>query len=1120
MRRLLAVLIALTIAIPAVAQDFKMEPAAKSPEDSLKCIKPRPGFKVELMVAEPLVKSPIAFAWGPDGKFWVVEMGDYPLGVDGKGKPGGKIKFLEKSKPDGPYDKMTVFMDGLGFPTGVFPYGKGILVTCAPDIFYAELGKDGKVKKEVLFTGFKEGNQQHRVNGLSWGIDNWIYGANGDSGGQIQGAKSTGLLPRKVKEGIVDIRGRDFRFKPDTGEFETVSGQSQFGRCRDDWGNWFGCNNSNPMYHYVLDDNYLKRNPNVLYPDPKVNVSVKPGAAEVFPISKPLPRFNNPQALNHFTSACSTIIYRDTLFGKEFEGNMFVSEPVHNLIHREIMKPKGVTFTSQRADDEQTSEFLASSDNWFRPTMIQIGPDGALWIADMYRYVIEHPEWIPKDWQKKLDLRAGENMGRIYRVYPADKKPREIVRLDGMKPKELVKQLESPSGAVRDMAHQLLLKKFETADQASALEEMAKKSKSPQARLHAIFAQDQLRGWRFGEIRELLADPHTEIRKNCIALLEGFSLRGEPELIDALEKNENEPVRLQVAYLLNGSGAAGLEPRLAKFLFANTENRYLLAAALSSVSKKNWPITFAEIVKYDKIPVQLFVPLTRLAKAYGEPKDVSTLFTRQLAVQSKVPVSEQILGVAELLDTMDKIEWGLERFIVEQDRDVVLNRFKTIHGDALKMLDDSKAPMRYKLAAIRVLARGLESDKDDRKSLTALLAPKTPDELQSAAITQLSRTGDAGTPILLLGRWKSYSPALRGQVLDTLFSRAMWTKMTLDMVRQKKVPVQEIDAIRRQRLLQHKDADIREAAAKLFTSASSADRGKIVDTYWLAMPDKGDGQRGAKLFAKTCATCHKLGDMGQNVGPDLASVGDKSPQGLLTAILDPNRAVEARYINYLATTKNGLTFTGILASETSTSITLVGPDGKSHQLLRNELDDLASTGKSLMPEGLEKDLSPQDIADIIEHVRSNQPALKRKEFPGNTPKTVRPGKNGRVHLLPADAAIYGPSLVIEKKYSNLGFWSKPDDRVVWTVELPKEAIFSVWYDFACDTGSAGNTVTIECDTAKLAYKVQSTGSWDTYQLQSIGALRIPAGTHEIIMRSEGPIRGAMIDLKEVELRPR
>src|SRR5438105_5676666 len=159
-----------------------MEPGPKSPEESRKCIQVRPGFTVELMAAEPLVMDPIAFAWGPDGKFWVVEMGDYPLGVDGKGKFGGKVKFLTKSKDDGPYEKATVFLDNLGYPTGVTPWGKGVIVTCAPDIFYAEDTKGtGKAdKKIILFTGFREGNQQHRVNGLVWGLDDWLYGANGD----------------------------------------------------------------------------------------------------------------------------------------------------------------------------------------------------------------------------------------------------------------------------------------------------------------------------------------------------------------------------------------------------------------------------------------------------------------------------------------------------------------------------------------------------------------------------------------------------------------------------------------------------------------------------------------------------------------------------------------------------------------------------------------------------------------------------------------------------------------------------------------------------------------------------------------------------------------------------
>ena len=238
------------------------EPAGKSAADSLKSIAVAPGFTVELVASEPLVKDPIAFEWGADGKLWVVEMGDYPLGTDGKGKPGGVVRFLEDTNGDGRYDKQTTFLESLGFPTGVMPWREGVLVACAPDIFYAvDRDGDGKADyREVLFTGFGQGNQQHRLNGFEIGLDGWLYGANGDSDGRVRSAK-TGK--------VNSISGRDFRFRPDTGEFEAESGRTQYGRHRDDWGHWFGNNNPNWAWHYVLANHDLKRNPSFAPPDPR-----------------------------------------------------------------------------------------------------------------------------------------------------------------------------------------------------------------------------------------------------------------------------------------------------------------------------------------------------------------------------------------------------------------------------------------------------------------------------------------------------------------------------------------------------------------------------------------------------------------------------------------------------------------------------------------------------------------------------------------------------------------------------------------------------------------------------------------------------------------------------------
>ena len=250
-------------------------PPMLSPEDALAAIEVSEGFEVELVAAEPLVQDPVNFDWGPDGRLWVVEMADYPLGLDGTGQPGGRVKVLEDTDGDGVYDRSTLFADGLNTPTGIMVWRRGVLVSGAPDITYLEdANGDGKAdKREVLFTGFAEGNQQHRVNGFSYGLDNWVYLANGDSGGTVKSIKTGKTLP---------INGRDLRIRPDTGEMETQSGQTQFGRHRDDWGNWFGCNNPNPIFHFVMDERYLRRNPHAKYPSSKRDI--RQGPVDVFPI--------------------------------------------------------------------------------------------------------------------------------------------------------------------------------------------------------------------------------------------------------------------------------------------------------------------------------------------------------------------------------------------------------------------------------------------------------------------------------------------------------------------------------------------------------------------------------------------------------------------------------------------------------------------------------------------------------------------------------------------------------------------------------------------------------------------------------------------------------------------
>jgi putative heme-binding domain-containing protein len=244
--------------------------------------------------------------------------------------------------------------------------------------------------------------------------------------------------------------------------------------------------------------------------------------------------------------------------------------------------------------------------------------------------------------------------------------------------------------------------------------------------------------------------------------------------------------------------------------------------------------------------------------------------------------------------------------------------------------------------------------------------------MQAAAIAALSKRREAEGTQLLLNHWKGLTPSLRAAAVDGLLSRVESAKLLLDAVAAKKVLVMEIDAPRRQRMMQYPDKTVRARAGELFAQTINADRQKVIDGFAAALTLAGDAKKGKEIFGKTCATCHRLADVGNAVGPDLMSVGDKSSQGLMVAILDPNRAVEPRYINYIATTNDDQTLTGLLASESATSITLMGAEGKPVTLRRGDLKDLRSSNTSLMPDGLEAGMTGQELADLMAFVRAGK----------------------------------------------------------------------------------------------------------------------------------------------------
>ena len=1057
-------------------------PQPKSPSAALKTIQVKPGFHVELVAAEPLVQDPVAFDWGPDGKLWVTEMADYPLGIDEKGTFAGRVRYLEDTNGDGKYDKSTLFLDGLGYPTGVMAWRNGVIVTTAPEVFYAEdTNGDGKADlHESLYTGFGEGNQQHRVNGLRWGLDNWVYLANGDSGGE--------LVSVKTKEKL-NLSRRDLRIKPDAGLMDPQSGQTQFGRERDDWGNWFGSNNSNPAFHYALADHYLRRNKDLIAPDPKVQVSIQPGAATIFPVSRTQARFNDLNKVNRITSACGLCFYRDQLLGPEFVGNSFICEPVHNLVHREIVSPQGTTFTSRRAESEQDSEFMASTDNWFRPTMARTGPDGALWVADMYRHVIEHPQWIPKEMQEKLDLRAGKEQGRIYRVV-RDKTPlRPVPRLDQLSHTELVQVLESPNGTQRDMAHQLIVSRNDKTF-VPELNKMVQQGKSATARLHALCVLDGLGPVSSETVLLAFQDEHPGVRRHAIRISETELNRSSaigPQLLQ-LVSDQDPQVKMQLAYSLGEWNDPQAGVVLARLALASDDDPFLRAAILSSAGKNIDAFTRTLIQERNvkQPPATVFNSLVTMAVSANHPETIAQLY--ELVGQQpegKSFESWQFQAVSTLLHALGRRNQTLPQYYQQAGKQLqsALDQLRPLFQQARAIAGDETAAAEKRKLVLLLLGRGFDEQEQDFEILAELLSPRNSRQLQSAAVTALTQFGNQRTPQMLLSRWKSFGPDLRTEVLSALLSRPAWVKSVLDGIDQKTILPSDIDASSRQILLSHKDQKLREQATKLLAASVDSNRTKVVEAYASVSSMKGNVETGHQLFVKRCSVCHQLNNEGKPIGPDLSALTDKSPRTLLTAILDPNRAIESKYVSYLAVTVNGLTFNGLLAAESGESITLVQNDGKAVTLLRNDLEELQSTGKSLMPEGLEKDMPHQDFADVIAYLNATE--RPRKIFAGNQPAVVQPEALwGDYFLVPQIAAIYGETIQFENKYKNLGYWQSENDRAVWTLDTPQAGKYDVYLEYACPQG-AGNQVLLEVAGQRLSWIVSGTGSWDVYQNQKL-----------------------------------
>lgn len=1096
----------------------------RSAQQSWATLRLKPGFQADLVAAEPLTVDPVAIDFDAEGRLWVAEMHDYPLGLDGKFSPGGRVRVLVDRDRDGVFDESTVFLDKIPFPTGLFVWRKGVLVCAAPDVIYAEdTNGDGRADEiRKVLSGFGVENYQGRVNSLAWGLDGWLYGSCGLFGGQI---KATG------GDEPVALGNRDFRFHPDEGDLEPATGRTQQSRVRDDWGNWFGCDNSNLARHYVLEDHDLRRNTHIAPPAVTVNLAAGTEGNRVFSLLPSAQRFKLSGPVNQVTAACGLGVYRDSLLGADYTGNLFTCEPVNLVVHRRVLVPDGGTFRGERAADERESEFLASTDSWFRPVQARTGPDGALWVVDMSRYVIEHPRWIPAEDLAQVDVRAGHSQGRIYRIRPSDVEPRPIERLDRSNALALIDALESPNGPQRDLASQLLVE-YPAPDADSPvvrrLETLVRSNPLAVTRLHALVALDQWGRLSTDTLLAALADSHPGVVRHGVRIA-GERADDEPTVAQrllALAPAKDARVRLEVACALGEISDRSVGRVLADMVLAHPQDSYLQGAALSSLDGERAADALAEVFAKAKTqaPPESFV--SRLVATMSATANEAGLVAVLRGIDSQNAMGMptwQWAAAAGFFETLQRRGIAIASILPNEDQQRVERLFQA----ARDIVAQADLPDDKRVAAIRLLGRRVDDRAAEFEVLKNLLGPRVSPAVRSAAISTFARINDERVPALLLADWQTLTPATHAQVLDVLLSRPAWQKVLVDRLESKTIPVSQIDAARRQQLATQLSGELKRRAENILAGSISADRQQVIAHYRTTLDQArgadsaADAKLGQVVFAKRCAACHRLGAVGHDVGPNLATVANKTAEFLLTEILDPNRNVDSRYLQYVAVGADGRTHTGLLASESATSVTLKGQEARSVELLRSDLDEFRGTGKSIMPEGFERDVNVDEMRQLLAYLRETAAAIPAKKFPGNSPATVTLGTNGSYALRAALAELRGPELAFEPApFRNIGYWHSPQDEATWNVDVAKEGRFDVYLDYSCHDDSAGNAYAIDGLGDSVRGRIATTGGWDKYRQVKVATVSLSAGKKTVAMRPDSAaLKGALADLRAIVLVP-
>jgi putative heme-binding domain-containing protein len=932
-----------------------------SPQEAIKKMKVPDGFTVELVAAEPDIVNPVAMTFDEKGRIWITESLEYPRRSPGPGRD--RVKVLESTKGDGNYDKITIFAEGLNIPSGIAVGYGGVWVANSPDILFYKIGADGKAagQPEVVVTGFGRSDTHELPNSLTWGPDGWLYGLNGV------------FNPAHVKQGgkTFDFTCALFRIHPKTHEFQLFcEGTSNpWGIAWDNDGSAFVSACVIDHLWHLTETGYYHRQGGP-YP----------------PFTWPLEsivRHKHQKAaycgLHFFDSDAYPPEYRDKLYMGNIHGGCINSD--------ELTRDGSTYFGKPRPD------FLTANDAWFMPVVQKTGPDGCLYILDWYdRY---HCYQDAGRDPKGID----RERGRLYRVRYNDTPPAGLFDLSKESDEQLIKRLHSPNVLFRDLAQRILCER-DSADARPKLEQLVLDDAAPRkARMHALWSLIGTGRLNTTFHAKLLAykdagfcawavraagnfgNVDAAIRDKALSLAADASRDVQLQVVIAAKKLDGVdpfPIYLRV---LETCGDDKLIPHIVwqnlHPLLEDKADAFLALLAKTDLSqspnlKSLMPRVIDRILGRRQDDPAAIVTLFGVF-SNGKNADAATARACLSALAGKVQTGE-IAG-----DKLNKLKKQLEPILT---RHLNGKPDEPLVFDSALLATTLKEPIGYSIVR-QAFASKDRSEADRLRALDALIAANDAQlpaavapvltsgsaKFREQVLGSLGRLDDAKVGELVLAAYGGMEPDLQPKAIELLTQRTAWSKQLMQAVAAKKIPAGAVNVNQVRKLLASKDADlVKQVQATWGTirEERNPEREKIVaDMRKFLTQTKGDPLKGQLVFKNFCAQCHKMYGEGKDVGPDITANGRATFEQLLSNVFDPSLVIGVGYQATTVTTKKGRTLTGLLAEETPQRIVLKQQGGETVVIAQDDIDEINRLKISLMPENIEKQLKPQEIADLF-----------------------------------------------------------------------------------------------------------------------------------------------------------